>query len=69
MCMFSTPDYPDPKMPTERQASRLPDGETVQSTTARRTQDRVRASADTVLTSGSGISETAQTGKKTLLGA
>lgn len=69
MCMFSTPDYPDPQMPTEKQAQRLPDGETVRSTTARRTEDRVRAGADTILTSGSGVTTSAPTEKKTLLGA
>ncbi len=69
MCMFSKPDYPDPEMPAERQAQRLPDGETVRSTTARRTEDRARAGADTILTSGSGVSTTAPTDKKTLLGA
>lgn len=69
MCMFSTPDYPEPEMPTERQAQRLPDGQTVQSNTARRMTDRMRAGANTVLTSGSGVTESAATGGKTLLGA
>lgn len=69
MCMFSTPDTPPaPEMPPERQAQRLPDGETVRSQTGRRTEDRIRAGADTILTSGSGVTSGAATDKKTLLG-
>lgn len=69
MCMFSTPDYGDPEMPAERQAQRLPDGQSVKSNTARRTEDRMRAGADTILTSASGVTSGAATEKKTLLGA
>lgn len=69
MCMFSQPDYPEPEMPVERQAQRLPDGQTVRSQTGRRTEDRIRAGADTILTSGSGVTQGAATDKKTLLGA
>ena len=69
MCMFSTPDAPPPpEMPPERAAARLPDGETARSTAGRRTQDRVRAGTNTILTSGSGVTSSADTSKKTLLG-
>jgi len=68
MCMFSTPDYPDPEMPQERQAERLPDGEAATGA-ARRTTDKMRAGAGTILTSGSGVTSAAATDKKTLLGA
>lgn len=69
MCFFNGPDTPPPpEMPPERAATRLPDGETARSTAGRRTQDRVRAGTNTILTSGSGVTSTADTAKKTLLG-
>lgn len=67
MCM--SPDIPEPQAVVERSASRLPDGETARSTAGRRTADRIRAGTDTVLTSGQGVTGTASTAKKTLLGA
>lgn len=55
-------------MPPERAAQRAPDGGAGDSAW-RRTFERLRGASPTVLTSGSGVSETATTGKKTLLGA
>lgn len=46
-----------------------PDGNSVRSTTGRRTMDRMRAGANTILTSGSGVQAAAPTEGKTLLGA
>lgn len=68
MCMFK-PDVPKPQEVAERSATRLPDGDTARSTAGRRTTDRMRAGADTILTSGNGVTQGAETAKKTLLGA
>ncbi len=68
MCM-PTPKIPDPKMPTEYQQQRAPDAGAVKSTTGRRTLDKMRSASSTILTSGSGVTQTAPTEKKTLLGA
>lgn len=46
----------------------MPDGAAVKSNTARRTEDRIRAGTDTILTSGSGVTQSAMTQGKTLLG-
>lgn len=67
MCMFNTPDIPAPTPVVERQASRSPDGTAV-AASGRRTMDRVRAGSNTILTSGSGVTQQAQTQGKTLLG-
>lgn len=66
MCLV--PDIPKPELPPETQAMKQPDGEAVRSAVSRRTQDRVRAGSNTVLTSGSGVGMAAPTEKKTLLG-
>lgn len=67
--MFSTPKAPDdPVMPTEMAQSRLPDGGQVRTNTGQRATDRARAATSTVLTSGSGVTTSAPTEKKTLLG-
>lgn len=68
MCLFgSTP--PAPQMPAETQAMKEPDGGQVRADTRRRTTDRLRASAQTVLTSGMGVNGTdTNTGSKVLLG-
>lgn len=63
-----TPDVPRPEPVVERSASRMPDGAAVKSNTARRTEDRIRAGTDTILTSGSGVTQSAMTQGKTLLG-
>lgn len=68
MCLFSQPKMEAPQLPPERAAQRSPDGGAVRSNTGRRTEDRARAAADTILTSGSGVTAAAPTEKKTLLG-
>ncbi len=69
MCMFSSPKTPPaPQLPPETAAMKEPDGGAVRTATGRRTQDRVRSGANTILTSGSGVMDTAETDKKTLLG-
>ncbi|QND53468.1 hypothetical protein HB779_17420 [Phyllobacterium sp. 628] len=68
MCMFSQPEQKAPVLPPENAAMRLPDGDAIKSTTGRRTEDRVKAGANTILTSGSGVTTAAPTDKKTLLG-
>lgn len=67
MCMFSQPDIPAPQPVVERSGSRLPDGDTARSTAGRRTMDRARSGASTILTGGMDQS-TVQTQGKTLLG-
>ena len=67
MCNFS-PDVPDVQPVPDRAASRLPDGSAAKTAAGRRTGDRVRSGANTILTSGSGVSSMAQTSGKTLLG-
>lgn len=67
--MFSTPKAPDdPIMPAEMAQSRLPDGGQVRANTGQRATDRARAATNTILTSGSGVTASASTEKKTLLG-
>lgn len=56
-----------PEMPAEKQASKAPDG-TQTGSAARRATDRMRGATSTILTSGSGVTDAAATGKKTLLG-
>ncbi len=66
MCMFSQPDIPAPQPVVERSATRAPDGDAARSSAGRRTMDRVRAGADTILTAGA--PSNVQTQGKTLLG-
>lgn len=68
MCLVSPPSAPKLQEPTEYAQQRAPDGDAVRTTTGRRATDRVRGATPTVLTSGSGVSQTADVGKKTLLG-
>lgn len=69
MCMFSSPKSPAPPvLPPETAQMKQPDAGAVRSATGRRTMDRYRGGADTILTSGSGVSDSAPTEKKTLLG-
>lgn len=68
MCMFSKPNPPPVTVPPEPAQMKQPDSGAVKTATGRRTSDRVRAGANTILTSGSGVTDTADTGKKTLLG-
>mgnify|MGYP007112214651 CR=1 FL=1 len=69
--MLSTPDAPAVTQPAEYAQQKSPDGGAVKSTTGRRTEDRLRAGSQTILTggfqTGGGFPE-AQTDKKTLLG-
>lgn len=67
MCL--APSIPAaPQLPPEQQAQQLPDSGSVTSNVARRVTDKQRAGANTILTSGSGVSAAAPTGQKTLLG-
>lgn len=69
MCLFSKPSTPPPPvMPPEPAQMKQPDAGAVRTTTGRRTEDRVRSGTSTILTSGSGVTDFAETGKKTLLG-
>lgn len=68
MCMFNKPDTPDPQLPPEYAAMREPDQGAVRSSVASKTKDKLRSGANTILTSGSGVTQAAQTDKKTLLG-
>jgi hypothetical protein len=69
MCLFKTPKPKDPVLPPEPAQMREPDAGAVRDGVGRRTTDRMRAAAQTVLTSGSGVTNNAPTQKKTLLGA
>lgn len=68
MCMFSQPKMQAPQLPPEPNQTKQPDAGAVRSAIGRRTEDRFRGAADTILTSGSGVTATAPTDKKTLLG-
>lgn len=68
MCLVKTPDMPEPTLPPETAAMKQPDAGAARSSASRRTQDRVRAGTQTILTSGSGVATAAPTEKKTLLG-
>ncbi len=68
MCMFQ-PKMPDaPQLPPEPIQSKAPDAGAARSAAGRRTTDRVRGAADTILTSGQGVTQLGMTEKKTLLG-
>jgi len=70
MCMFGgSSDTKDPVAPAETAQMRNPDNGVVMDAHSRRIKDQQRASANTVLTSGSGVTDRATTQKKTLLGA
>lgn len=70
MCIFpKQPDMPaPPQLPPEPQQAKAPDAGAVRSTTGRRTLDQMRAGSNTILTSGSGVTQNAPTQGKTLLG-
>lgn len=68
MCMFGQTKQKPPVMPRETALMKQPDAGQVRSDTAARTRDKMRA-ANTILTSGSGVTQSAATEKKTLLGA
>lgn len=67
--MFNTPTPQAPTLPPEQAQMKQPDGAAVKTATGRRTMDRIRAGASTILTGGSGVTAAAPTEKKTLLGA
>lgn len=78
MCMFKTPKTPTVQAPPEYAQQKTPDYAAGQNSAARRASDRIRGSASTILTSGTGVGTFANTlsptlsgmdGKKTLLGA
>jgi len=64
---MSTPKVADPVIAPERSVASTPtkDAVTAQGT---RASDQARSAAGTVLTSGSGVTSSASTAKKTLLG-
>ena len=68
MCLFKQPEMKDPQLPPEPAQTREPDAGAVRSTTGRRTLDRMRSGSNTILTSGSGVTTSAPTERKTLLG-
>ena len=67
MCMFSTPKTETPQLPTEVAQMKQPDNSDA-AAAGEKAKDQLRARANTILTSGSGVTEAAPTGKKTLLG-
>ncbi|HEY7824057.1 MAG TPA: hypothetical protein VIG24_14545 [Acidimicrobiia bacterium] len=66
--MCSAPDIPEPVMPPERAAMRAPDRAGARANTSQRVTDRMRSATSTILTSGSGVTATGSSDKKTLLG-
>jgi hypothetical protein len=68
MCLFPKPETPEaPELPPETQAMKQPNAEIVRSSVGQDTANDARG-VSTILTSGSGVTETAPTEKKTLLG-
>ncbi len=68
MCMFNTPTPKAPIIPPEPAQAKQPDGGAIRDSVTRRMTDKMRGAADTLLTSGSGVTTGAATGTKTLLG-
>lgn len=68
MCLFAPPTMNAPQLPAESAAMKAPDGAAARTAAGRRTGDRIRGGSDTILTSGSGVLDSAPTEKKTLLG-
>lgn len=67
MCMMGKTNIPAPEMATESAAAKLPD-QNAAAGAGNMQKNRMRAAASTVLTSGSGVNQSATTAKKTLLG-
>ena len=67
MCLFPTPKQDAPVLPPEYAQAKSPD-EIVAKNAGKLEADRAKAAASTVLTSGSGVTTTAPTQAKTLLG-
>lgn len=72
MCKPKAPPMPAmppmPAPPPERQAAKMPNRGAVSADVEARVGDRMRSTTATILTSGSGVTQMAQTGGKTLLG-
>lgn len=69
MCIFpKTPDIKDPKLPVEYAAQKAPDNQQIDNA-GKRTRDRMRAAASTMLTGSQGVGAVDMSGKKALLGA
>lgn len=68
MCLVDTPKTSAPTLPPETAAMKAPDGNAARTAAGRRMTDQMRGGAGTILTSGSGVTTTAPTEKKTLLG-
>lgn len=69
MCIFGTPKTPPPPpIPAEPQQAKPPNEGDVRKTTGARVQDQLRSQAATVLTGGQGVTTSAPTAGKTLLG-
>lgn len=69
MCLFPKPETPEaPELPPETQAMKQPEAAAVRETVGKTTAAGAQAGANTILTSGSGVTEAAPTEKKTLLG-
>jgi hypothetical protein len=68
MCIFPSAASPSkPQLPVEPAQMKQPDSRDA-AEAGSKAADQLRARANTILTSGSGVTETAPTGKKTLLG-
>lgn len=68
MCLFQTKTPEAPELPPETQAMKQPEAASVRETVGKNTAAGAKAGANTILTSGSGVTEEAPTEKKTLLG-
>lgn len=66
--MCKSPDIPAPVMPTQYAAAKAPSRATAR-TAGDRMSDSVRGAQSTILTTPLGVTQGADTGKKTLLGA
>lgn len=69
MCMSRPRMPPPPELPPERAAMKSPDRAAVRDASGNRVNDRMRSTARTILTSGSGVTTMGDTEKKTLLGS
>jgi hypothetical protein len=66
--MCSAPKIPPPVMPTQYAAMKAPNRAAVQGA-GDRMSDTIRSASPTILTSPMGVTQSAQTASKTLLGA
>lgn len=68
MCLVSQPSTPKLQQPAEYAQQKAPDAGQARTDASQLATDRLRAGSQTILTSGSGVTDTASTSKKTLLG-